>query len=217
MDHIFKDEIHNKWIIVYMDNILIFSRTKEHLEQIIKEVLQKLWENDLYLKPGKCEFCKTKIEYLGIILKKGKVSMDPTKLIGIREWPVPTTVKNIWSFLGFSNFYQRFIQNYSNIAQPMNKLLKKDWQFEWTPEAQTAFDELKKWFTEEPVLIMPDTTKPFQIECDTSKYASGAVLTQLDVNGDQHPCAFISKTFSPMEWNDEIYDRELLSSAWSEH
>jgi len=93
----------------------------------------------------------------------------------------------------------------------MNELLQKNRQFEWTPEVQKAFNELKKRFTEEPVLMMPDTTKPFQIECDASKYASGAVLSQLDINGDQHPCAFISKTFSPTERNYEIYDRELLS------
>jgi hypothetical protein len=211
MDHIFKDEIHNKWIIVYMDDILIFSKTKEGLEQITKGVLQKLRENDLYLKPHKCEFAKTKIEYLGMILEEGKVSMDPTKLIGIKQWPEPTTVKQVRSFLGFGNFYRRFIRNYSNVARPMNELLQKDKKFEWTTETQTAFDELKKRFTEEPVLIFPDTSKPFQIECDASKYASGAVLTQLDVNGDRHPCAFISKTFSPTERNYEIYDRELLS------
>jgi len=93
----------------------------------------------------------------------------------------------------------------------MNELLQKDRQFDWNAEAQAAFDELKRRFTKEPVLILPDTSKPFQIECDTSKYASGAVLTQLDINGNQHPCAFISKTFSPTERNYEIYDRELLS------
>jgi hypothetical protein len=184
--------IHNKWIIVYMDDILIFSKTKEGLEQITKGVLQKLRENDLYLKPHKCEFAKTKIEYLGMILEEGKVSMDPTKLIGIKQWPEPTTVKQVRSFLGFGNFYRRFIRSYSNVARPMNELLQKDKKFEWTEETQTAFDELKKRFTEEPVLIFPDTSKPFQIECDASKYASGAVLTQLDVNGDRHPCAFIS-------------------------
>jgi transposase InsO family protein len=211
MDHIFKDEIHNKWIIVYMDDILIFSKTKEGLERITKGVLQKLRENDLYLKPHKCEFAKTKIEYLGMILEEGKVSMDPTKLIGIKQWPEPTTVKQVRSFLGFGNFYRRFIRSYSNVARPMNELLQKDKKFEWTMETQNAFDELKKRFTEEPVLIFPDTSKPFQIECDASKYASGAVLTQLDVNGDRHPCAFISKTFSPTERNYEIYDRELLS------
>lgn len=93
----------------------------------------------------------------------------------------------------------------------MNKLLKKDQQFEWMPEAQAAFDELKKQFTKEPVLIMPDTLKLFQIKCDTLKYMSGAVLTQLDINGDQHPCIFISKTFSPTERNYKIYNQELLS------
>jgi len=211
MDHIFKDEIHHKWVIVYMDNILIFSKTKEDLKRITKIVLKKLCDNDLYLKPAKCEFEKTRIKYLGMILEEGKVSMDPTKLKGIKDWPKPTTVKQTRSFLGFGNFYRRFIRKYSDVAQPMNELLQKDRQFKWTPEAQKAFDELKKRFTEEPVLIMPDASKPFQIECDTSKYASGAVLTQMDINGDRHPCAFISKTFSLTERNYEIYDRELFS------
>ena len=93
----------------------------------------------------------------------------------------------------------------------MNRLLQKDQTFEWTQPAQLAFNEMKKRFTEEPVLIMPDQTRPFQIECDASKYASGAVLTQLDINGERHPCGFISRTFSPTERNYEIYDRELLS------
>jgi len=167
-----------------MDDILIFSKTKEDLERITKIVLKKLHDNDLYLKPAKCEFEKTRIEYLRMILEEGKVSMDPTKLKGIKDWPEPTTVKQTRSFLGFGNFYQRFIRKYSDVTRPMNELLQKDRQFEWTPEAQKAFDELKKRFTEEPVLIMPDASKPFQIECDASKYASGAVLTQMDINGD---------------------------------
>ena len=141
--------------------------------------------------------------------------MDPTKLKGISDWPVPKTIKQTRSFLGFGNFYRRFIRKYSEIARPMNELLGKlngkDKQFIWTKDAQKAFESLKKRFTEEPVLIMADQTKPFQIECDTSKYASGAVLTQLDGNGERHPCTFISKTFSPTERNYEIYDRELLS------
>ena len=97
----------------------------------------------------------------------------------------------------------------------MNKLLQKDQPFIWDDATQQAFDEMKKCFTEEPVLMMLDQTWPFQIECDALKYASGAVLTQLDVNGDWHPCAFISQTFSPMEQNYEIYDCELLSVIWA--
>ena len=114
-------------------------------------------------------------------------------------------------FLGFGNFYRQFIRNFSELAKPLNELLKKERKFEWTDECQQAFDTMKRKFTEEPVLGMPDHNKPFQIECDASKYASGAVLTQLDTNGDRHPCAFISKTFSPTERNYEIYDRELLA------
>ena len=93
----------------------------------------------------------------------------------------------------------------------MNDLLKKDQKFEWMNECQKAFENLKKCFTEEPILMMPDHSRPFQIECDALKYALGAVLTQLDSNGDRHPCAFISKTFSRMERNYEIYDQELLA------
>ena len=113
--------------------------------------------------------------------------------------------------MGFGNFYQHFIRKFSDIARPLNDLLKKDKTFDWTDECQQSFDDLKSRFTEEPVLMMPDHSRLFQIEADASKYASGAVLTQCDVNGDQHPVAFISKTFSPAERNYEIYDRELLA------
>ena len=120
-------------------------------------------------------------------------------------------LRNIQGFLGFGNFYRQFIWHFSEIAKPLNDLLKKDKKFEWTKDCQKAFDNLKRRFTEEPVLMMPDQTKPFQIETDASKYATGAVLTQLDSNGDRHPISFISKTFSPTERNYEIYDRELLA------
>ena len=146
-----------------------------------------------------------------MIVQQGKISMDPVKLGGIKDWPTPTTVKQVRSFLGFGNFYRRFIQNFANLARPLNDLLRKDIKFEWTQEHQNSFDTLKKRFTEEPVLMMPDQSRPFQIEADASKYATGAVLTQTDSNGDRHPVAFISKTLSPTERNYEIYDRELLS------
>jgi MoaA/NifB/PqqE/SkfB family radical SAM enzyme len=140
-----------------------------------------------------------------MIVEEGKLSMDQAKLKGIRDWPAPTTVKQVRSFLGFGNFYRRFIKKYSEVARPLNQLLEKGRPFEWNPEAQKAFETLKKRFTEEPVLMMPDQTRPFQIECDASKYASGAVLTQVDGNGDRHPCQFLSKTFSPTERNYSLH------------
>jgi len=206
MDSIFKDLIAEELIIVYMDDILIFTKDKQQLNKITRKVLQRLQENDLYLKPEKCSFEKTKIDYLGMIIEEEKISMDQTKLKGIRDWPVPKTVKQVRSFLGFSNFYRQFIRRYSDIAKPLNTLLQKKKGFIWNEEAQKLFETLKQKFTEEPVLMMPDTSKPFQIESDASKYASGAVLTQLDNNRSRHPCAFISKTFNEAEQNYEIYD-----------
>jgi len=211
MDSIFKDLIAEGLIIVYMDNILIFAKDKRQLDKITQKVLQRLQENDLYLKPEKCSFEKTKIDYLGMIIEEGKISMDPTKLKGIRDWPVPKTVKQVRSFLGFGNFYRRFIRRYSDIVKPLNTLLQKNKGFIWNEEVQKSFETLKQKFTEEPVLMMPDTSKPFQIESDASKYASGAVLTQLDNNGSRHPCVFISKTFNEAEQNNKIYNQEPLA------
>jgi RNase H-like domain found in reverse transcriptase len=151
-----------------------------------------------------------RIKYLGMIIKEEKISMDTVKLGGIRDWFVPTTLKQTQSFLGFENFYRKFIFHYSELAQPLNNLMKKDKKFEWTTECREAFDTMKKRFMEEPVLLMPDQSKPFQIKSDTSKVATGAVLTQLDLNGDRHPVAFLSKTFSETERKYEIYDQELL-------
>jgi hypothetical protein len=145
-----------------------------------------------------------------MIIKAGKISMDAVKLGGIRNWPVPTTLKQTQSFLGFGNFYRKFISHYSELAQPLNDLTKKDKKFEWTTECQEAFDTMNKQFTEELVLLMPDQSKPFQIESDTSKVATGIVLTQLNSNGDRHPIAFLLKTLSETERKYEIYDRELL-------
>jgi hypothetical protein len=211
MDSIFSDMVEGCFILVYMDDILIFANTQEELDRLTKEVLQRLRDNDLFLKPKKCVFNKPKMEYLGLIVEEGKLSMDPTKLSGIRDWPIPKTVKDVRSFLGFGNFYRKFIRGFADLARPLNELLKKNIKFEWKEEHQTTFDTLKKRFTEEPVLMMPDHSKPFQIECDASKYATGAVLTQLDSNGDRHPVSFISRTLSPTERNYEIYDRELLA------
>ena len=144
MDDTFGDMINECIIIIYMDNIFLFAPDKVKLRENMKRVLQRLKDNDLFLKLTKCEFYKTKVEYLGMIIKEGCISMDPGKFAGIRDWPIPTTVKENRKFLGFGNYYQRFIQHFSNLAKPLNNLLKKDQPFTWTPACQEAFDDLKK-------------------------------------------------------------------------
>ena len=173
--------------------------------------MQKLQNHDLFLKAKKCEFNKTKMEYLGLVVEEGKISTDPVKFKGFADWPTPTCVKDIRSFLGFGNFYQKFIPGFLTLAAPLNALLKKDTVFQWTEGTQQSFDALKQKLTSSPVLMMLDQTRSFQIKCDASKYASGAALTQQHNNGDRHLVAFLSKTFSEMEQNYEIYDRELLA------
>jgi Reverse transcriptase (RNA-dependent DNA polymerase) len=109
-----------------MDNILIFADTEEELRRITKQVLEKLREHNLFLKAKKCEFGKTRIKYLGIIIKQGRIAIDSVKLGGIEDWPTPATVKQVQSFLGFGNFYRKFISHYLDLAQPLNYLMKKD-------------------------------------------------------------------------------------------
>ena len=137
--------------------------------------------------------------------------MDPVKLNRIKDWPVLTTVKQVRSFLGFGNYYWQFIHGYGNLTWPLNDLLRKDERFEWTPEWQDTFDTLKQCFTESPVLLMPNSSKPFVLETNASLFTSGAVLWQQDSNGDWHPCAYLSKIFNDTECNYDIWNRELLA------
>ena len=127
------------------------------------------------------------------------------------DWPLPKAVKDVRSFLGFGNYYRKFIDGYGDLTTPLNELLRKDEKFEWTPLQQLAFNTLKARFLEAPVLQIPDPLKPFMVKSDTSKFASGAVLRQQDTNRDWHPCSYLSQSFNATERNYEIYDRELLA------
>ena len=210
MNEIFKDMLDEGWIVIYMDDILIFSKAcGEHTERT-KRILQHLQEHDLYLKAENCKFKVQEVEFLRMIIKPDEIAMDPTKLAGIKDWPEPTNIKAVRSFLGFGNFYRKFIGHIADLAHPLNDLTRKTKQFKWTPKCQDAFDALKTKFTKSPVLLMPDHTNPFTVESDASKYATGAVLRQKDANGDWHPCGYISHSFTTTERHYEIYDRELL-------
>jgi hypothetical protein len=211
MNHILWEEISEGWCKVYMDDILITADDLETLRKRTKQVLQILKTHDLYLKPEKCDFEKQQVDYLGFIIKPGEISMDPSKLSGISDWPSPKTVKQVRSFLGFCNFYRRFIYRFSHMAKPLTELTKKGKPFEWTQECEAAFQLMKAQFLKAPVLRMPDPTQPLYLETDASLNASGGVLMQKDGNGHLHPCGYLSKTFSPAERNYPIYDRELLA------
>ena len=143
MDGIFYEEQQLGWLKKYIDDILIAAKTKEELKERILRVIKKLRENNLYLKPEKCEFYQERVEYLGFIISEGKIEMDPKKIAGIADWPIPTTLKQLHSFLGFGNYYRRFIRNFSDVAQSLNELLRKDTVYEWTEERNNCFNDMK--------------------------------------------------------------------------
>lgn len=211
MNDIFRDMINEGWIVIYMDDILIFSPDAITHRKRTLQVLERLKKHDLYLKREKCQFDVTRIEFLGLIVTPDHIEMDSVKVDGLLKWPEPKTVKEVRSFLGFGNFYRKFIAHYADLARPLHQLTKKDVPFRWSDACQKAFDALKQQFTTGPVLLMPDSAKPFVMETDASKYATGGVLKQRDSNGAWHPCAYISQSFNDAERNYQIYDRELFA------
>jgi len=175
-------------------------------------VLKRLQFNDLYAKAEKCFFEQSNIKYLGVIISKNKVQMDEEKLSGVLEWPVPTKVKQVQAFLGFANSYHRFIENFAKMSKSLSDLTKKDCTWNWGVEQQNAFEVLKKAFTTAPVLRIPNDKDPFKLSTDTSDFATGAVLSQKDMQTNLwHPVAFFSKSLDVHERNYEIYDKELLA------
>ena len=177
------------WLVIYMNNLLIFSPDEDIHHEHTRRVLQHMTELDLHLKLEKCHFTATEVEYLGMIVKPGQLAMDPVKLDGIANWPTPEKAKDVRSFLGFTNFYWRFIPDYSNAAQPLIVLTKKNLQWNWSPACQTSFDTLKFLFLSKPVLRLTDLTAPFAITTNASKHALGTILLQTDSNGEWHPCS----------------------------
>ena len=212
MKNFFRELIAEGVVVVYLDDILIFMETLEQHRKITRQVLKLLEENQLFLKPDKCEFKQTKVEYLGVIISYNSVEIDPIKVAGVAEWPVPSNKKEVQSFLGFINFYRRFIQDFSHHACPLFNLTKNDVKWLWSKDEQSTFVTLKSLVTSAPILTSPNNSKPFRIEADSSDFATGAILSQESVNdGKWHPVAFLSKSLSEVEWNYKIHDKEMLA------
>ena len=200
----------------YLDDILVYSNTKEEHIDHVRKVLDKLKRAGLYLDINKCQFHVTEVKYLGLIITTEGLKMDPKKIDTIVNWKTPRCVKDVQAFLGFANFYRRFIHGYSKIAAPLSNLTKKDQKsfiFPWaknSPE-QHAFNSLKKAFTSVAILAHFDPDRETWLETDASDYVVAAILSQKGDDGELHPVAFLSKKMTPQECNYEIYDKELLA------
>ncbi|KAK1651489.1 hypothetical protein QYE76_069294, partial [Lolium multiflorum] len=205
MNHVLREFI-GKFVVVYFDDILIYSRNESDHTIHIRHVLQVLRDNQLYGNLEKCTFCKDKVIFLGYVVSKHGVEVDVSKIEAIQNWPTPMNVSQVRSFHGLAGFYRRFVPNFSTIAAPLNDLTKKGVVFEWGAAQDHAFDELKRLLTSAPLLALPDFNKQFEIECDASGIGIGGVLMQ-----EGRPIAYFSEKLSGAKLNYPIYDKELYA------
>ncbi|QRV99033.1 Retrotransposable element Tf2 protein [Ceratobasidium sp. AG-Ba] len=210
MNDIFRD-ILDVYVIIYLDDILVFSKNEEDHEKHVREVLSRLQKHNLYCNLAKCFFSVKEIDYLGLIVSPEGIRVDPAKVVKAIDWLVPSKVVQVQEFVGFCNFYRTFIRDYSRIAAPLFNLTRKNHPWEWTDECAQAFEQLKEALRSAPVLIIPDISKQFFLECDASDFATGAILSQFSEDDRLHPVAFLSKAMTPAERNYDIYHKELLA------
>lgn len=204
MNELLKEYL-RKFVLVFFDDILIYSQSwGEHMKHL-RRVMELLRQNSFVARRSKCEFGVRQVEYLGHVISENGVETDLGKIEAMKNWPVPKTVKELRGFLGLTGYYRRFIRKYGIIAKPLNMLLQKG-GFRWSDTAQKAFEELKEAMTQAPVLSLPDFKLPFEIETDASGHGIGAVLMQ-----NKHPIAFISQALAPKHQGLSTYEKEFLA------
>jgi len=212
MNHVFSDML-DVGVIAYMDDILIYADTEEGHDHMVKEMLKRLQANGLAISLEKCIWKAKEVEFLGYIIGRNGIKMSEEKVEAVLGWKTPNSLTEVQSFLGFANFYQRFIKDYSRVAKPLTELTKKEKgkEWAWNQEVEAAFKDLKHRFTTAPILAHFDPAKPVIVKTDVLDFALGAILSQRNEEGRLHPVAFHSRKFQPAEINYEIHDKELLA------
>ncbi|KAK9118716.1 hypothetical protein Scep_016809 [Stephania cephalantha] len=209
MHRVLRDYL-DRFVIVFIDDILIYSKTREDHKGHLRTVLQTLREHRLYAKFSKCEFWLTEVGFLGHIVGASGVSVDPAKIRAVIDWPTPTSVTDIRSFLGLAGYYRRFVQGFSEIAAPMTQLTKKEVKFQWNHSCEQAFQTLKERLTTAPVLVLPESGKGFEVNTDASMIGLGCVLMQ-----DGRVIAYASRQLKIHEKNYPIHDLELAAIVFA--
>ncbi|GBG83058.1 hypothetical protein CBR_g36675 [Chara braunii] len=200
----------DKFVEVYLDDILVFSKTLHEHQGHLRQVLQKLREANFKINAKKCEWAKTQVLYLGHVLDGDGIKPEDSKIAAIRDWPTPRTLTELRSFLGLANYYRKFVRNFSTIATPLRRLLKKETIWQWDKDCTSALKKLKRALIEYPVLKVADPSLPFVVTADASQYGIGAVLQQDDGNG-YRPVEFMSARMPCEKVANSTYERELYA------
>ena len=210
MNNVLRDYL-GRFCVVYLDDVLVFSRSEAEHFQHVTLVLDALRKHQLHINLKKCFWGRRSVEYLGHIIENGTIKMDPRKVAAVRDWPACKTTKDVRAFLGLAGYYWRFIHRFSARASPLTDLTKKDVPFSWTPAAQAAFDDIKEAMTTGPVLLIPDSSAEaeFTLVTDASGFAVGATLVQ-DQGGGLQPVAFHARKMNVHERNYPVHEQELL-------
>jgi len=199
------------FVTAYIDDILIYSSSLSEHRKHVRMVLERLRDAGLQCDITKCNFHVSEVKYLGLIITRDGIKMDPAKVAAIQEWESPRNIRDVRAFLGFTNFYRRFIAHFSKVVKPLVELTKKGMKFQWSSACEQAFQELKKRFVTAPILAHFDPDLESVVEADSSDHAQGGVLSQYGKDGILRPVAFFSRKLAPAETNYEIYDKELLA------
>ncbi|KFK39596.1 hypothetical protein AALP_AA3G264600 [Arabis alpina] len=212
MNDVFRKYL-RKFVLVFFDDILVYSRTlaehKDHLQTVLQTVLQLLADNQMFANKNKCQFGSAEVEYLGHVITQQGVAADPSKIKAMTDWPVPKTIKALRGFLGLTGYYRKFVRGYGNIVKPLTSLLKKD-KFGWSEEAEQAFEALKPAMSTVPVLALADFSELFVVESDASGIGLGAVLMQ-----QQKPIALFSQALTDIQKLKSVYERELMAIVFA--
>lgn len=193
-------------VVVFFDDILVFSKTLVDHVLHLTQVLQLLKRDQWYVKQSKCSFGQRQIAYLGHVITAEGVATDPSKIRTIEQWPTPSSAKEVRSFLGLAGYYRKFVKHFGIIARPLFNLLKKNQPFVWTSETDTAFHLLQQNLISAPVLQLPDFNQPFTIDTDACEYGVGAVLQQ-----GGHPITYMSKPLGPKDRGLSTYEKECMA------
>lgn len=196
--------------MVYLDDVIVFSESEEQHMEDLANVLKRLDSYNLKISAKKCQFFQTEVEFLGFLVSGEGIRSDPEKVNVIKEWPQPTTAKQLMRFLGFCAFYHKFLKDLSMTAKPLYNLIRKNEDDVWTDATEEAFQTLKKQIMTLPMLAYPDPNLPYDLHCDASNHGLGAVLVQIG-----RPVAYASRTLTPPELNYHTTEKECLAIVWA--
>jgi len=211
MDDLLRDLVVEENVAGFIDDMIVAMETEEGHDEIVEEVLRRLEENNLFVKPEKCIWKVREVGFLKVIIGENRVRIEKEKVQGVIEWQVPKSVKDVQKFWRLASYYKRFVKDFAKIARPLHEMTRKENKWSWEERQQKVFEELKKRFMTEPVLVTSDLDKEMRVEADASDFATGEVLSMKCEDEKWRPVAYISKSLNKAERNYKIHNKEMLA------